>query len=117
MKQYELVTVFDGKVTAAKKKAAVEKIEKLVTVLEGKVVETLDWGVKELAYPINKLTSGSYFIFQLELPAPAAKAINEKLRLESEIIRYLLVTKDKELTRIRNHPKSAESENKNEQKS
>ncbi len=115
MKPYELVVVVDGKATTAKRKASVEKVEKLITTLKGKVTETLDWGVKELAYPMKKLTSGAYFIMQVELLPEAAKTINERLRLEEDILRYLLMTKESKLVRIRNHPK--ELEDTNEQKS
>lgn len=95
MRNYELVVVLDGKVTAAKKKTFTEKIEKLVSALKGKVANTKDWGVKELAYKIKKSTSGAYLIFELELTAESVKEISEKMRVSDEIVRYLLVSKDK----------------------
>ena len=107
MKNYELTIVVDGNATSAKKKASVEKVEKLVKTLEGKVLETLDWGTRELAYPMRKLTSGAYFVMQLELPAKSAGQVNERLRLEEDILRYLLVTPDKHVVRIKNRQKEA----------
>lgn len=104
-KNYELVVVLDGKATAAKKKALSEKIAKMVNVLSGKIVSETDWGVRELAYEINDLKTGLYLIFELELPAAGAKSLNDKLHLEEEIIRYLLVTKEKALVRIKNRAK------------
>lgn len=109
MNQYELVIVLDGKVTGAKKKASIEKLEKLVNVFGGKITATNDWGVKDLAYPINDLLTGAYLIFDVELPGEGAKSLNEKLHLESDIIRYLLVTKEKHSVRIRNHTKPVET--------
>lgn len=116
-RNYELVVVLDGKVTAAKRKTSIEKIEKFVKTLDGKITDMLDWGIKDLAYPISKLYSGSYTIFQLELPAASAKVINEKLRLENDILRYLLMTKETKTVRIRNKAKEPKQENKDEQKS
>ena len=84
MRNYELVVVLDGKVTAAKKKSITESLGL------GKS-KVKDWGVKELAYQIKKSTSGAYLIFQLELEPSAVKALNEKLRLNEEVIRFLLV--------------------------
>src|SRR5258708_37289430 len=94
MNKYELVIVMDGKATSAKKKSETEKIEKLVKEVKGKVTEVKDWGTKELAYKIKKLDTGAYLIFQLELEGAGAEEIGSKLRLNDELIRYLLVRKE-----------------------
>ncbi len=94
MRNYELVIVTDGKATAAKKKTILEKIEKLVTSVKGKVGKVKDFGTKELAYKINKSETGSYQIIDLELEGSGAKDISNKLRLENDLIRYLLIRKD-----------------------
>ncbi len=91
MNNYELVIVLDGKTTPAKKKSAVSHMEKLITTLGGKILNTEDWGVKELAYKIKKSTSGLFIIFTLELGQEVAKSLPAKLKLEEQIIRYLLV--------------------------
>lgn len=116
-RNYELVIVLDGKASAAKKKTSIEKIEKFIKTLDGKILDVLDWGVKDLAYPIKKVMSGSYMIFQVELPALAARVVNEKLRLEEDILRYLLMTKQTKVVRIKNTAKEARKEEKDEQKS
>ncbi len=95
MNSYELTVVLPGKVTTAKKKAVREKTEKMVKTLKGKVGKVEDWGEIELAYEINESSSGIYLHFPLELEAAVAKNINEKLKLEGDIIRYLLIRKDK----------------------
>ncbi len=91
MRNYELTILLDGKATAAKKKRVVDKIKKIITTLKGKVGKLEDWGEKELAYKIKKSTTGIFLHFPLKLNSAAAKAINGKLRLEEEILRYLLV--------------------------
>ena len=94
MNQYELAVVLPGGVTAAKKKAARELIEKLVNVNQGKVNEVEDWGDTDLMYPIKKNETGTFLIFNLELEPAAAKALEPKLKVEDQFIRYLLVKKD-----------------------
>ncbi|MFC1710246.1 30S ribosomal protein S6 [Patescibacteria group bacterium] len=91
---YELTIVLEGKATAAKKKSVVELIEKLVKVSDGKVVKSDDWGTKDFAYPIGKINSGNYLFFELELGTEKIKDISLKLKLEEEILRYLLVKKE-----------------------
>lgn len=94
MKQYELAVVLPGGATAAKKKAARETVEKLVKVNNGTISEVEDWGDRDLFYKIEKNDKGSFMIFQLEMGPEGAKAIEPKLKLEDQFIRYLLVKKD-----------------------
>lgn len=93
MNKYELVIVLDGKVSAAKKRAAQASLEKIIKALEGKIESTEEWGVKDLAYPINNSTAGLFLIYTLQLSSKAAKALPSKLDLEKEVIRYLLLNK------------------------
>ena len=93
MQKYELTIGLDGKATAAKKKAVLTAIQKVVELLKGKVGTILDWGVKELAYKIKKGTTGLFILLPLELPAESAKKLVEKIKTEDDIIRYLLVRK------------------------
>ena len=94
MNSYELTVVLPGKATVAKKKSAKNKIEKMVTTLKGKVSKVEDWGEIELSYPIKKMETGIFLHFALELETETVKAIIEKLKLEEEIIRYLLIRKE-----------------------
>lgn len=93
-KKYELVVVVDAAASQAKKKSLTEKINKLVEMSGGKVESVEDFGTKELAYPIKKITSGTYTIYTLDQPATAAKLINEKLALEDDVLRHLLTVKE-----------------------
>jgi small subunit ribosomal protein S6 len=95
MNSYELTIVLSGKATEAKKKSAITKVDKLISSLKGKIIKTSDWGKIELSYKIKKEESGIFILFDLELDGPSAKIINEKIRLEDDIIRYLLIRKDK----------------------
>ena len=91
MNIYELTVIIDGKATAAKKKAVIKLIGNLVKVVDGKVVKKDDWGVKDFAYPIGKINSGNYMFFELELETDKVKDINQKLVIEEDIIRFLIV--------------------------
>lgn len=94
MNKYELTLVLDGKSGAAKRKKVTEILEKIVGVHKGKILETKEWGEKKLAYKIGKSTTGFYLFFELEAAPGAAKALNDKMRVESDLIRYLLIRKD-----------------------
>ena len=95
MNKYELTLVLDGKAGAPKKKKIIETLEKVLALFKGKITESKDWGVKDLAYKIGKSITGLYLFFELELDPSAVKALNDKLRTDPDLIRFLLINKDK----------------------
>ena len=95
MNKYELTIVLDGKAGAATKKRVTETLEKVLALFKGTIKETKEWGVKDLAYKIGKSTTGFYLFFELESDPKVAKSLNDKLRTDSDIIRFLLINKEK----------------------
>ena len=94
MDKYELTIVLQGNATTAKIKDVVERISTMVKANKGVVLEHEDWGKKDLAYQIEKNDTGVFLHFVLELPREAVKTISDKVRLENDIMRHLLVTKE-----------------------
>ncbi|KKQ36856.1 MAG: 30S ribosomal protein S6 [Candidatus Woesebacteria bacterium GW2011_GWA1_37_7] len=94
MKDYELTIVLPGKFTPAKKKAVQERIEKLIKTFKGSVDKTNDWGVLDLSYKILGNTTGIFLNYDLKLEGKMVREVETKLKMEEDIIRYLLVRKD-----------------------
>lgn len=94
MNNYELTLVLDGKSGVAKKKKTLESVEKVLATFKGKITETKDWGVRELAYKLGKSDTGLYTLLELTMEAGGAKALNEKLRTDADVLRFLLIKKD-----------------------
>ncbi len=92
---YELTVVLDGKAGSATRKKVVENLEKTLKIFKGVIKETKDWGVKELAYKIGKSETGFFTYFELELDPGGVKGLNDKLRTDADVIRYLLIRKEK----------------------
>ena len=66
-----------------------EKTKKeILGLVKGKVDE---WGSRDLAYPIKKQTKGYYIHFEFESDPKAIKDLDKSLKVEENIIRYLLV--------------------------
>jgi small subunit ribosomal protein S6 len=91
MNNYELTLVIDGKGGAAKKKKVTETLEKTLKIFKGVIKDSKDWGAREMAYKIGKSETGLYLYFELELDSKTVKQLNEKLRVDPDIIRYLIV--------------------------
>ncbi|TSC84482.1 MAG: hypothetical protein G01um101416_1069, partial [Microgenomates group bacterium Gr01-1014_16] len=68
-----------------------EKIEKVVKVLGGKVGKNVEMGKKPLAYQIKKAGEGHYLQMLVELPGRAVVELVKKLNVEKELLRHLLV--------------------------
>jgi small subunit ribosomal protein S6 len=94
MNKYELTLVLDGKAGAAKKKKVSESLEKILKIFKGSIKSSKEWGVKSLAYKIGKSEIGLYLFYELELDGKGVKALNDKLRIDPDLIRYLLVRKE-----------------------
>ncbi len=90
MSNYELTLVLPGK-GKAKEKAYIEKVETIVKASDGKITKTDSWGELDLSYPIKKELSGFFVHFNLELNGSAVKGLDEKLRVDDGLLRYLLV--------------------------
>lgn len=95
MGNYELTVVLSGDATVAKKKATNKLIEKIVKTSDGKIGNAKDWGKINFAFPIRNEDSGIFLHYDLELNPKAAKNLAEKLRLEEDFLRHLLVIKEK----------------------
>lgn len=94
MNKYQLTVVLSGKTTPAKTKSFKEKFEKIIKVFNGKIESFNEWGKEiELAYSIEKNNSGIFFDIELELNSESVSKLDEKLKVDTDIIRYLLIRK------------------------
>ena len=57
----------------------------------GKVIKEDLWGERDLVYPIKKQTKGFYAHFEIEAEGKNAKGLDKQLKLEEDILRYLLI--------------------------
>jgi len=71
--------------------AKVERIHALVTENGGEVGKTEDWGKRVLAYEIRHHAEGFYGFSEFRLPPGAVKTIEDRLRIDEEILRYQIV--------------------------
>ena len=57
---------------------------------DGKVEKEDLWGSRDLAYPIKRQSKGFYAHFELEADPKNAKGLDKTLKLEEDVLRYLL---------------------------
>lgn len=72
-------------------KQLIKKIETWLKEIGGKVKKKEEWGKKELAYQIKKESYGIYVFWQIEAEPGKISRLSPKIKLEKDVIRYLLV--------------------------
>ena len=95
MNNYELMVIFTPVLSDDDFKAEQKKYASLVTENGGSVVAENPWGLKSLAYPIQKKTTGLYWVIEFT----AASDFNEKLKIQllrdENVLRHLCTKLDK----------------------
>jgi small subunit ribosomal protein S6 len=66
----------------------------IITQGGGKVVKNEYWGLRSLAYKINKSRKGHYVMLGLDAPASAVKEMERNLRINEEVVRSLTIRVD-----------------------
>lgn len=94
MRNYEGVFIIKADLSNELSKGVVAGLQELVTKNGGRVDGLQEWGKKRLAYKINKKHEGSYVILNFQLDSKHAKKLEQSLRLNDQLLRYLLVNKD-----------------------
>lgn len=91
MNSYYLTLVLKPDLEEKERKTLLDGMMKKLTADGGKVEKEDLWGVKDLAYPIKKQTKGFYAHYQLTADPKSARGLDKILKLEEDVIRYLLV--------------------------
>ncbi len=78
MSNYELMVIFTPVLSDDEFKAAQKKYMDLVKENGGDIVHSKPWGLKSLAYPIAKKTTGLYWVMEYTAPT----SFNEKLKIQ-----------------------------------
>lgn len=71
-----------------------ESMSAIVAQGGGKVVKDEYWGLRSLAYKINKSRRGHYVMLAIDAPAPAVKEMERNLRHNEDVVRLLTIRVD-----------------------
>lgn len=95
-KRYETVFILTPVLSDDQAKEAAKKFKKTITDLGGKIVNEENWGLRKLAYPIQKKTTGFYHL--LEFAGEGQEIVNAlelTFKRDERILRFLTVALDK----------------------
>ena len=95
MTNYELMLILDPALDDETRVQTLETVKSIIDA-EGKAGEVDEWGVKKLAYPINKKPEGYYGVMQFEAEPTLPKELDRRLRISDFVMRHLIVNKDED---------------------
>lgn len=94
-KQYETVFIMNPVLSEQQVKETVKNYAGLIKKLEGKVLFTESWGLRKLAYPIDKKKTGFYHLFEFTAPSIAIETLELEMKRDVSILRTLTTLLDK----------------------
>lgn len=94
MSKYELTVVVSSQVEDEQKAEVLNKVKDLIANFGGTVGEVEDAGKKVLAYEIQKMKEAYYYFIHFESDTKAPRAIEDRLRIMDNVIRFLIVSEE-----------------------
>ena len=106
MNNYELMVIFTPVLSEDEFKSSQKKFIDLVTENGGEMVNSKPWGLKSLAYPIQKKTTAIYWVAEFR----ALSDFNEKLKIQllrdEQVLRHMITKLDKYAVEYNHRKKS-----------
>ena len=95
LNHYETVFIATPVLSDAQMKETVQKFKDLITGEGGEILHEEDWGLKKLAYPIQKKTTGFYHLIEFKAQGAFIKKFETEYRRDERVIRFLTFALDK----------------------
>ncbi|MFV0248342.1 MAG: 30S ribosomal protein S6 [Tenacibaculum sp.] len=95
MNHYETVFILNPVLSENQIKETVQKFEDYLTSKGAEMIHKEDWGLKKLAYPIEKKKSGFYHLFEFKAEGSVIAPFELEFRRDDSVMRYLSVKLDK----------------------
>ena len=95
MNNYETVFIVTPVLSDIQVKEVADKFQGIITENGGQIVSSEDWGLRKLAYPIQKKTTGFYYLIEFEGEGDLVEKLETQYRRDERVIRFLTFRMDK----------------------
>ena len=110
LNQYETVFICTPVLSEPQVKEAVKKFKDIITNHECEMLHEENWGMKKLAYPIQKKSTGFYQLFEFKADPAFITKLETEFRRDEKIIRFMTVKLDKFAVEYSNKRKRLQKE-------
>ena len=91
MPNYEHVFICRQDLTSIQAETLAEEFKGTLTDNGGKVIESEYWGLRSIAYRMNKNRKGHYFMFKSESNSNAVAEMERLMNINEDIMRFLTI--------------------------
>ena len=111
VKQYETVFIATPVLSEEQMKETVEKYTNFLKERGAEIVFTNNWGMRKLAYPIRKKTTGFYYLIEFRAEGSVINDLEVAYKRDERLLRFLTVSLDKHAVAYneKNRAKKAEA--------
>ena len=95
MNNYETVFIVTPVLSEAQVQEVLGKFQGIITENGGQIVNTEEWGIKKLAYPIQKKTTGFYLFVEFTAEGNLIEILEKQYRRDERVVRFLTFRQDK----------------------
>ena len=95
MNQYETVFIMTPVLSDQQMKETVEKFKGVLTAQGAEIINEESWGLKKMAYPIQKKSTGFYQLVEFKAEPTAIDKLEIAYRRDERVIRFLTVKNEK----------------------
>ena len=95
MNQYETVFILTPVLSDVQAKEAVEKFKGILAAEGAEVINEENWGMKKLAYPIQKKSTGFYQLVEFKAVPTTIDKLEIAFRRDERVLRFITVKMDK----------------------
>ncbi len=95
LQNYELMVIFTPVLAEEDYKNAQKKFQDFIKENGGTIVHQDAWGLRSLAYPIQKKTTGLYYLLEYTAPADTNAKLEIQMNRDENIIRHMITRLDK----------------------
>ena len=95
MNQYETVFILTPVLSDEQMKEAVNKFKGVLTKAGAEIISEENWGLKKLAYTIDKKNTGFYVLIEFKAEPQVLKTLEGAYRREEKVLRFLTVKMEK----------------------
>lgn len=114
LNHYETVFILTPVLSDVQMKEAVEKIRNMVLESGGEIVNEENWGLRKLAYPIQKKSTGFYNLLEFKAEPSFIEKLELNYRRDERVIRFLTFKMEKYAIQYSEKRRSAKSKSKTE---
>jgi small subunit ribosomal protein S6 len=108
MRIYEELFILKPETTEEEVEQALQQVQQVITSQGGAIDKVEKWGLRKLAYRVQKREEGFYVLIQFSSAPGTVKEIERRLRVSDAVLKFLTVRIDEKLKRIEKRKKRRE---------